>query len=163
MQPLFPPQIPAPTVVVSPPAPTTALGATCGTKMRLRSESVATECDPVDCGTDSMKNTSSDPVTPLTLTLCVVLALKMVVWVSLGLLRGVQPSISSSSTPTVAPFGPQAASLTTPVWVAGSKAPSTALGLCGSVTSTPPWQVMGPAAPSKLQPGGLLAMIGIDV
>ena len=40
------PQIPAPTVVVSPPIPTTATGATWGTKIRLSSEFAATECEP---------------------------------------------------------------------------------------------------------------------
>src|SRR5580698_9885746 len=51
MQPLVAwPQIPAPTVVVSPPTPTTATGATWGTKIRLSSESAATECEPDDCG-----------------------------------------------------------------------------------------------------------------
>ena len=62
----------------------------------------------------------------------------------------------------MAPFGPHACSGTTPVFVAGSKAPNTAVGVVGSTTSSPPSQVMSPASASKLQPAGLLAMIGID-
>jgi hypothetical protein len=45
----------APTAVVSPPAPTTEKGADCGTKMRLRLESAATECEPDDCGMVSIR------------------------------------------------------------------------------------------------------------
>src|SRR3984893_5735885 len=64
----------------------------------------------------------------------------------------------------------------TPVLVAGFKAPTVqstpgvnatvhrdAERLLGSNTSRPPSQVIGPAPPSKLQPGGFWAMIGIDV
>src|SRR5262245_40690983 len=52
--PLVLPQIPAPTFVVSPPIIGIA-GADCGTKMRFRLESAATECDPEDCGTVSIR------------------------------------------------------------------------------------------------------------
>jgi hypothetical protein len=55
----------APTSVVSPPAPTTATGTDCGTKMRLRLESAATECDPEDCGTVSIR-TLVPSITPST-------------------------------------------------------------------------------------------------
>ena len=41
--------------VVSPPVPTTETGATCGTKMRLRLESAATECELADCGMASIR------------------------------------------------------------------------------------------------------------
>src|SRR5207249_1758656 len=64
-QPLVLPQIPAPTFVVSPPAPTTATGADCGTKMRLRLESAATECEPDDCGTVSIRTLVAS-ITPST-------------------------------------------------------------------------------------------------
>src|SRR5215472_10752382 len=95
-----------------------------------------------------------------------VLALIASVIVSLGLLRGVQPRSTLSSVPTEEPLGLQAFSLTTPSFVAGLKAPWTAVGwasVFGLVTSRPPWQVTGPAFASKLQPGGLLAMTGIEV
>src|SRR5207247_4490172 len=55
MHPLVLPHICSPTVVVSPPAPTIRTGADCGTKMRLRLESAATECEPDDCGTVSIR------------------------------------------------------------------------------------------------------------
>src|SRR6266511_164714 len=43
-------RLPAPTVVVSPPEPTTSKDPTCGTKIRLRLESAATEWEFCDCG-----------------------------------------------------------------------------------------------------------------
>src|SRR5262249_59352685 len=55
MHPLLLSQMPWPTAVVSPPAPTTATGATCGTKIRLRVESAATECEPELCGIFSIR------------------------------------------------------------------------------------------------------------
>src|SRR6516225_1623235 len=55
MHPAVPPQIAAPTVVTSPPLPTTLEGATCGTKMRLRVESAATECEFELCGIFSIR------------------------------------------------------------------------------------------------------------
>src|SRR2546430_5473824 len=36
-------------------SPTIRTGADCGTKMRLRLESAATECEPDDCGTVSIR------------------------------------------------------------------------------------------------------------
>src|ERR1700731_271003 len=82
-----------------------------------------------------------------------VLVLITNVVVSLGAFCGVQPSNRLSSGPTVEPFGLQAWSRTTPVLVAGSKAPWTAIGpvsgsvttvsAVGSVTSRPPSQVIG--------------------
>src|ERR1700693_61907 len=92
-----------------------------------------------------------------------VLALITNVVVSLGLFCGVQPSNRLSSGPTVAPFGLQAWSSTTPVLVAGSNAPRTAVGAVGSITSRPPSQVIGPAVPLKLQPWGLFLTIGTEV
>src|ERR1700694_4853824 len=92
-----------------------------------------------------------------------VLALITNVVVSLGLFCGVQPSNRLSSGPTVAPFGLQAWSRTTPVFLAGLKAPWTAVGAVGSVTSRPPSQVIGPARCPELQPVGLWATIGSDV
>src|SRR3954470_20292675 len=73
MQPLLLPQIPAPTPpspllvgpVVSPPLPTAATGALCGTKIRLRFESAATECEPEDCGMVSI-STLVPSITPST-------------------------------------------------------------------------------------------------
>src|SRR5262245_14619485 len=62
--PLVLPQIPAPTFVVSPPT-TTATGADCGTKMRLRLESAATECEPDDWGMVSI-STLVASITPST-------------------------------------------------------------------------------------------------
>src|SRR5690349_12291065 len=91
---------------------------------------------------------------------------------SLGLFAGVQPSRMLSCGPTVAPFGPQWWSATTPVLVLELNAPWTTTTVVpwkasmiasGSVTRTPPSQVIGPAFPSALQPAGLLAMIGIEV
>src|SRR5262245_37593029 len=90
-------------------------------------------------------------------------ALMTSVVVLLGLLAGVQPNNRLSCTPTVAPLGPQAWSGTTPTLLTGSNAPCTAVGANGLVTSRPPSQVMGPGSCPKLQPGGLLAMIGSDV
>jgi len=58
---------------------------------------------------------------------------------------------------------PALMSLTTPVFVAGSKAPSTAFGWSGSVTSRPPLQVTGGVFVLALHPGGLLAMVGTEV
>ena len=50
------------------------------------------------------------------------------------------------------------------MFVAGSKAPCTAVrGVSGSVTSRPPSQVIAPAVEPELQPGGLLAILGIEV
>src|SRR5215831_14057265 len=58
--------MPAPTFVVSPPAPTTDTGATCGTKIRLRNVSVATECEPDDCGIFSIRRLVAASTTPST-------------------------------------------------------------------------------------------------
>src|SRR6266850_8343599 len=69
IHPLLLPQIPAPTSVVSPPAPTTETGPDCGTKMRLRLESAATECDPEDCGMVSIR-TLVPSITPSTAACC---------------------------------------------------------------------------------------------
>src|SRR5262245_30702417 len=91
-----------------------------------------------------------------------VVALMTSVVALLGLFAGVQPKSRLSCGPTVAPFGPHACSGTTPVFVAGSKAPITVVGIVGSTTSSPPSQVTGPASALKLQPAGLLAMTGID-
>src|SRR5262252_1177255 len=95
-----------------------------------------------------------------------ILALITSVVTLLGLLAGVQPSSRLSFTPTVAPLGPQACSGTTPVLVAGLNAPTTAVDIVsvvGSITRSPPSQVMGPGSCPKLQPTGLFAMIGTDV
>src|SRR5713226_5623100 len=103
---------------------------------------------------------------PAMLAKFLVTALMTSVVLLLGLLAVVQPSSRLEFGPTVAPFGPQEWSCTTPVFVAGSKAPITAVPpetVAGSTTSSPPSQVMGPASCPKLQPAGLLAMIGIDV
>ena len=54
-----------PTVVVSPPVPTTATGATCGTKIKFRFESAATECEPDDCRIFSI-STLVPSITPST-------------------------------------------------------------------------------------------------
>src|SRR6516164_3868949 len=90
-----------------------------------------------------------------------------------GLFAGLQPKRMLSSGPTLAPFGPQLfVNLTTPVLVPGSNAPWTTLTTVpwnessiasGSVTRTPPLQVIGPGDRPALQPGGLSAMIGIEV
>src|SRR5262244_3551996 len=127
MHPLLLSQMPAPTVVVSPPAPTTATGATCGTKIRLRVKSVATECEPDDCGTVSIRTFLCASITPrtafcwlaaghgdpATFVCSLLLALITSVITSLGLLAGVQPSRILSCGPTVEPFGPQPVSGTT--------------------------------------------------
>src|SRR5437879_13801960 len=95
---------------------------------------------------------------PLTVAVFLVVALITSVVVSLGLFCGVQPRSRLSLGPTVAPFGPHAWSGTTPVFVTGSNAPTTAVGWSGSVTSSPPSHVIGPGwagvrnCPS-LQPG----------
>src|SRR5712692_4101041 len=102
---------------------------------------------------------------PLTWEKCLVVALMTSVLLLAGLLAWVQPSSRLSCGPTVAPLGPQSLSFTTPVLVAGLKAPITAVPpdtVVGSTTSSPPSQVMGPASALKLQPAGLLAMTGID-
>src|SRR5579864_1974300 len=102
---------------------------------------------------------------PPMLAKCLVAALITNVLVSLGLFCGVQPSSRLPCGPTVMPFGPQACSMTTPVLVAGLKAPMTAeapVRVVGSITIIPPSQVMGPGNCPKLQPAGLLAMIGTD-
>src|SRR5581483_4176084 len=91
-----------------------------------------------------------------------VAALMTSVVLSLGLFCGVQPSSRLSWTPTVAPFGPHLLSGTTPVLVVGSNAPSPIVGPVGSTTRSPPSQVIGPDSCPKLQPGGLLAMTGIE-
>src|ERR1700744_3711149 len=83
--------------------------------------------------------------------------------VSPGAFCGVHPSNKLLSGPTVEPFGLQPSSRTTPVLVAGLKAPSTATGLVGSDTSRTPPQVIGPVSCPKLQPGGLFATIGTEV
>src|ERR1700675_1244668 len=59
------PQRPAPTEVVSPPT-TTETGETCGTKIRLRLESAATECEPEPCGTVSISCLDLASITPST-------------------------------------------------------------------------------------------------
>src|SRR3954468_3689066 len=64
-QPVLLPHTPAPTAVVSPPVPTTETGADCGTKIRLRLESAATECEPDDCGIVSI-STLVASITPRT-------------------------------------------------------------------------------------------------
>src|SRR5271167_2762851 len=75
-------------------------------------------------------------------------------------LAGVQPNNRFSWGPTVAPFGPHALSGTTPTLLTASNAPCTAVGWSGSVTSSPPPQA---GVPPRTQPGGLLAMVGIEV
>jgi len=68
--------------------------------------------------------------------------------VSLGLFCGVQPNRMFSFGPTVAPFGPQPCSAMTPVLVVVLKVPSVPVFFviwAGSVTRTPPSQVIGPA------------------
>src|SRR5215471_7512523 len=88
------------------------------------------------------------------------------VMVLLGLFCGVQPNRMFSFGPTVDPFGPQPCSAITPVRVVGSKAPWVTVGVVmalGSVTRTPPSQVIAPGNWPKLQPAGLLAMTGSDV
>src|ERR1700722_19901622 len=97
---------------------------------------------------------------PLTEAVLWVLALMTSVVVPGGKLPGVQPNNRLSLTPTVAPFGPQDGSGITPVPVVGSKAPSTAFGLSGSVTSRPPLHA---GVPPKTQPRGLFAMVGMAV
>jgi len=52
-------------LVVSPPMPTTELGATCGTKMVLRLQSAATECEALNCGRVSI-STLVPSITPST-------------------------------------------------------------------------------------------------
>src|SRR4249919_2623162 len=67
-----------------------------------------------------------------------------------GLLASVQPSSRLSCGPTVMPLGPQSLSATTPVLVAGLKAPSTMLPdgtVVGSITIMPPSQVAAPQPP----------------
>src|ERR1051325_10653708 len=81
----------------------------------------------------------------------------------LGLLAGVQPSSRLSCTPTVAPFGPQACSGTTPVLVAGLNAPITKFDVVtafGATTNRAQSQVIAPRSALKLPPAGLWAMIG---
>src|SRR5258705_6176630 len=87
---------------------------------------------------------------PLTWEKCLVVALMTGVLLLVGLLAWVQPSIRLSCGPTVAPLGPQSLSATTPVFVAGSKAPRTMLPgvtLVGSITINPPSQVAVPHSP----------------
>src|SRR5262249_18406066 len=62
--------MPAPTGVVSPPLPTTAAVPTCGTKIRLRLESAATECELEDCGTFSINVLVPASITPSTAPPC---------------------------------------------------------------------------------------------
>src|ERR1700694_134606 len=94
-----------------------------------------------------------------TSTKCLVFALMTCVVVLVGTFCGVQPSIRLAFGPTVAPFGPQSLSGSTPVFVAASNAPYTALGLCGSTINNPPWQKFGPA---NVQPAGVPAICGIE-
>src|ERR1700752_3276943 len=99
---------------------------------------------------------------PLTVAVFLVFALMTSVLVFVGTFCGVQPNRRLPFGPTVAPFGPQFCNFTTPVFVVGSNAPSTAFGdetWVASTTSNPPWQKVGPP---KVQPGGLLAICGID-
>src|ERR1700738_3137851 len=76
-----------------------------------------------------------------------------VVVVPPGKLCESQPNRRLPKSAVVAPLGPQLISLTTPVLVCGSNAPSTAFGWSGSVTSRPPLQGVPP--PPRTQPGGL--------
>ena len=81
---------------------------------------------------------------PLTWEKFLVVALMTSVLRLAGLLARVQPSSRLSCGPTVAPLGPQSLSCTTPVFVAGSKAPSTkvpGVTVVGSITISPPSQV----------------------
>src|SRR5438876_12187075 len=87
---------------------------------------------------------------PLTWEKCLVVALITSVLELLGLLAGVQPSSRLSCGPTVAPLGPQSLSCKTPLFVAGSNAPSTKVGpvmMVGSITINPPSQVAVPHPP----------------
>src|SRR5438552_3147644 len=80
------------------------------------------------------------------------------------LLATVQPSSRLSCGPSVAPLGPQAVSGTTPLFVAGSKAPSTMIPevkLAGSITIIPPSQVTLAAGPVR-HPFGFSPRIGTD-
>src|SRR5215472_16759023 len=94
-----------------------------------------------------------------------VVALMTSVVALLGLFAGVQPSSRLSCGPTVAPFGPHACSGTTPVFVVGSKAPITAVGVesvVGSTTSGPPSHSIRAEPAAQFVPAGFLAMNGID-
>ena len=87
---------------------------------------------------------------PLTWEKFLVVALMTSVLVLAGLLAEVQPSSRLSCGPTVAPLGPQSLSCRTPVFVAGSKAPSTkvpGVTVFGSITISPPSQVAVPHPP----------------
>jgi hypothetical protein len=70
MHPVIDPQMPAPTVLTSPPIPTTDFGATCGTKISFRRESAATECEAEDCGMASTKKFVVPLTTPSTAPPC---------------------------------------------------------------------------------------------
>src|SRR2546423_2743498 len=101
---------------------------------------------------------------PLTCEKCLVVALITRVLRFAGLLAWVHPSSRLSCGPTVAPLGPQSLSFTTPVLVAGSKAPITMaprVTVVGSITISPPSQVTAGGGPLT-HPGGLLPRTGTD-
>src|SRR5260370_7274644 len=97
---------------------------------------------------------------PSTWAVLWVLALMTSVVLLFALLPGVQPNSRLSFTPTVAPFGPQAVSAMTPVFVTGLYVPCTGCGLSGSVTSTPPSHVTAAAFALALPPAALLPIHG---
>src|SRR5882724_11890261 len=86
----------------------------------------------------------------LTCEKCLVVALITSVLSLVALLAGVQPKSRLSCGPTVGPLGPQLLSCRTPLFVAGSKAPSTkfpGVTVSGSITINPPSQVAVPHPP----------------
>jgi hypothetical protein len=86
---------------------------------------------------------------PPMLAKCLVVALMTKVLVLLGSALWVQPSSRLSKGPTVIPNGPHSFTGRTPVFVAESNAPITAVGpenAVGSSTSNPPLQVISPAS-----------------
>src|SRR6202030_3556392 len=96
---------------------------------------------------------------PTTTAVFLVFAFMTSVVMPLGRLFGVQPSSRLSWGPTVAPFGPQPVSGTTPVFVVALNAPIVVTGpvtVVGSITSRPPLQLFG----ERVQPGGLLMIVG---
>src|SRR2546421_11138456 len=103
---------------------------------------------------------------PLTWVKCLVVALMTSVLSFVGLFAGVQPSSRLSCGPTVAPLGPQLLSGKTPVFVAGSKAPSTMTGrvtVVGSITISPPSQrTLAVGVGAVTHPGGLFPRTGTD-
>src|SRR5712692_9439557 len=96
---------------------------------------------------------------PTMLAVFLVFALITCVVVLVGTFCGVQPKRRFPAGPTVAPFGPQSCRARTPVLLAASNAPTTAVGCIGSTISNPPWQKFGPP---KVHPAGLLALCGTD-